>query len=151
MPVGVQTLHYSDSRWKMDITSETKALATVQRLRGVTFAWRRDHFADMNFPEGRRYGLIAQEAEEVLPELVHTARDGYESVEYANLVAVLIEAIKELQAERQANVKELATLTGRVNSLDSMMRIVCSELDGSSGSEFTAKLQSDGNEYQEYL
>jgi hypothetical protein len=52
----------------------------------------------MNFPSGNHLGLIAQEVEEVLPELVNTDDDGYKSVEYANLVAVLIEAIKEQQS-----------------------------------------------------
>ena len=64
----------------------------------------------MNFPEGKRIGLIAQEVEEVIPELVHTADDGYKSVEYANLIAVLIEAVKEQQ-------KQIEDLEEKISSI----------------------------------
>jgi len=43
--------------------------------------------------------VIAQDVEKVIPEIVHTAENGYKSVEYAKLVAVLIEAVKEQQAQ----------------------------------------------------
>jgi len=48
-------------------------------------------------------GVIAQEVEEVFPEVVHVNEDGLKTVSYGNLVAVLIEAVKELRQE----VKEL--------------------------------------------
>ena len=42
--------------------------------------------------------MIAQEVEQVLPEVVHTGHDGYKSVAYADIVGILVEAIKELEA-----------------------------------------------------
>jgi hypothetical protein len=46
-----------------------------------------------------KVGVIAQEVEEVLPEVVHTNEDGMKSVDYGKMVGVLIEAIKDLKAE----------------------------------------------------
>ena len=61
---------------------------TVKALRGVTF--EKDGKASL--------GVIAQEVQKVLPELVHEG-DEYLSVAYSNMVGVLIEAIKEQQAQ----------------------------------------------------
>jgi hypothetical protein len=74
-------------------------MALVRRLRGVSFEWVEDA------PGGRRgsdLGLIAQEVEEVFPELVTTAPNGYKQVNYIGLIAPLIEAVKELDARVQA-------------------------------------------------
>lgn len=93
------TLFHSDVRWKKNIETIQDALGKVKQLRGVNFEWKGEEFTDMNFQKGKRIGLIAQEVEKVLPELVNTAPDGYKSVEYANLVAILIEAIKQQQKQ----------------------------------------------------
>jgi phage-related tail fiber protein len=81
----------SDARFKTDIVTIEDAVGLVEQLRGVTFNW-----VDTGAPT---IGLIAQEVEEVLPELVTTDEDGYKSVAYSNMVGVLIEAIKDQQAQ----------------------------------------------------
>ena len=55
----------------------------------------------MNFEPGRHLGLIAQEVEKVIPQVVSADNDGYKAVGYASLIPLLIEAVKELQAEVQ--------------------------------------------------
>jgi hypothetical protein len=78
---------FSDERLKTNIRTVDNALDKVSRLRGVYFD--KDGMASM--------GVIAQEVEKVIPEVV---LDGeYKSVAYGNIVGVLIEAIKELKAE----------------------------------------------------
>ena len=78
---------YSDIRLKENVQTIENALDKVLNMRGVTF--------DMN---GKRSsGVIAQELQKVMPELV--GEDEYLSVAYGNLVGVLIEAIKDLKAE----------------------------------------------------
>ena len=78
---------FSDERLKTNIRTVPAALSLVQTMRGVFF----DKDGKPNV------GVIAQEMEAVLPEVVH---DGdYKSVAYGNIVAVLIEAIKEQQAQ----------------------------------------------------
>jgi hypothetical protein len=92
-------LYHSDIRWKENISNITDALDKVTNLRGVNYDWKVDEFPEKEFSEGTNLGFIAQEVEEILPELVATGTDGFKSVKYANIVPVLVEAIKELKAE----------------------------------------------------
>ena len=79
---------FSDERLKSDIKTIDSALDKVTNMRGVTFD-----------RDGRRgTGVIAQEMQKVMPEVVHD-EGVYMSVAYGNLVGVLIEAVKELKAE----------------------------------------------------
>ena len=86
---------YSDERLKDNIKTIENGLDKVEQLRGVTYT--RD--------EKENIGVIAQEVEKILPEIVLTAEDemGTKSVDYSRLTAVLIEAVKDLSAR----VKEL--------------------------------------------
>jgi len=54
--------------------------------------------------------LIAQEVEKIFPELVHTDADGYKSVSYEKLTAVMVEAIKSLKAENKEQKEEIEAL-----------------------------------------
>jgi len=89
----------SDIRWKKDITTLTNVLSKVLEMRGVSYKWRTDEFPQKQFDKDTQIGLIAQEVEKYFPDLVETDKDGFKSVEYSKLVAVLIEAIKEQNAE----------------------------------------------------
>lgn len=80
----------SDESLKENIKTIDGALEKVQNLRGVEFDYRSD--------KTHSIGLIAQEVEKVLPDLVHE-NDGVKSVAYQNIVSVLIEAIKEQQGQ----------------------------------------------------
>ncbi|MFH1724085.1 MAG: tail fiber domain-containing protein [Elusimicrobiota bacterium] len=87
---------------KKDVETISGALEAVRRLRGVRFDWRTDEPAAMGYPEGRQVGLIGQEVEAVMPEIVRTGQDGYKSLDYSKMVPVLVEAIKEQQAQIDA-------------------------------------------------
>ena len=85
----------SDARVKTNITTIENALDKVDAIRGVTYN-------KINNPNGpRSMGVIAQELQEILPEVVYQSEDesGNLSVSYGNIVGVLIEAIKELRAK----------------------------------------------------
>lgn len=84
---------YSDVTLKENIETIPNALDKVLALRGVSFN-RKDHE-----DKPRQIGVIAQEVEEVIPEVVITGEEGIKSVAYGNLVGLLIESIKELKAE----------------------------------------------------
>ena len=90
---------FSDRRLKENIETIPNALEKVEALRGVTFT-RKDTGKES-------IGLIAQEVEEVIPEVVNNEGE-YKGVAYGNLVGVLIEAVKELSAE----VEELKAKLG---------------------------------------
>lgn len=83
---------YSDVNLKENIEVIPNALEKVSEIRGVTYD-RKD------IEDTRQAGVIAQEVEAVLPEVVHTNEEGIKSVAYGNLVGLLIEAVKELKAE----------------------------------------------------
>lgn len=89
----------SDARWKKNITPITDSLDQVLKLRGVSFAWRAEEYPNKYFAPGQHLGVIAQEVEKVVADLVTTDGDGYKTVEYNGLIALLIEAIKDLKAE----------------------------------------------------
>lgn len=93
----------SDARLKHDVQVIHGALDKVKALRGVTFKWNRDNSGGI--------GFIAQELEQVCPELVHNCAD-VKSVAYGNVTALLVEAVKELRAEVITLRTELATLRG---------------------------------------
>jgi hypothetical protein len=78
----------SDKRVKKNIKTFDDALETVNNMRGVKFNWKETDTPSI--------GLIAQEVEKLLPQLVHTSDNGEKSINYGGVVGVLIEAIKEL-------------------------------------------------------
>jgi hypothetical protein len=96
----------SDQRHKQNIHSLKNALTKLQRLRGVSFKWK-----DNAQNADTQIGLIAQEVEKVLPELVSTDSDGYKSIAYGKLTAVLVEAIKELQQQNETMAKKIEALS----------------------------------------
>ena len=87
---GLDVIATSDRRVKDNIVTIESALEKVLRLRGVSF--ERKHEIGV-----RRIGVIAQEVEEVLPEVVYTDADGMKSVSYGSIIGFLIQAIKEQQ------------------------------------------------------
>jgi hypothetical protein len=85
---------YSDIRLKDNIELIENALEKISQLNGVTFT-RTDHEDKTR----RHAGVIAQEVEKVLPEVVSEDNEGIKNVAYGNMVGLLIEAIKEQQKE----------------------------------------------------
>ena len=87
----------SDISFKDKIMPIDGALASILSIKGVSYIWKHEEFPGRNFPTGRHYGVIAQEVEKILPEVVMQVTDYEKAVSYTELVPVLIEAIKEQQ------------------------------------------------------
>ena len=85
----------SDRRLKENITPITNALEKVRSLTGVMFDWKEETKSVHGY-EGHDVGIIAQDVQAVLPEAVRTNDTGYLSVRYEKMIALLIEANKEL-------------------------------------------------------
>ncbi len=86
----------SDRRFKNNIKPIENPLAKIIKISGNTFDWNEENKAEHGY-EGNDVGVIAQEVEEVLPQLVQDRDNGYKAVKYDKLVALLIEGIKEQQ------------------------------------------------------
>ena len=84
---------FSSQRYKEDIRPIERALEKVRRLRGVEFKWKGSGKDDL--------GVIAEEVGKIFPEIVQYESNGQEArgLDYSKLIAPLIEAIKEQQAE----------------------------------------------------
>ena len=87
----------SDVRLKKDIEPISDALSKVLSMDGVTYNWKTEEYPDMGLNDDLQHGLIAQELEKIVPELVLTDKEGWKSIEYTHLVPILVEAIKEQQ------------------------------------------------------
>jgi hypothetical protein len=83
----------SDARLKKDVVALEGALDKIDSIRGVHYHW-----ADAAQPQSRQVGVIAQEIQAVYPELVKQGGNGYLSVDYPKLTAVLIQSVKELKS-----------------------------------------------------
>ena len=92
----------SDINYKENINTVNNALLKVEQMRGVKFDWK-----DNGLPSA---GLIAQDVEKYLPELV-TSRENTKSLNYNGIIGVLVEAIKEQQ-------KQIDELKQTIQNLD---------------------------------
>jgi hypothetical protein len=95
---GDITAYYtSDKRHKNNIQPITDALLKVSKLNGVTWEWNDDvHEVTKSTP---KTGLIAQEVQEVLPEVIKEREDGFLALDYSKMMGLMVEAIKEQQTQ----------------------------------------------------
>jgi len=103
----------SDIRFKKDIVTIPEALEKVLALRGVNFRWK-----DKPDDAGLRMGMIAQEVERIVPEVVHINAQGIKSVEYQVLVGLLVEAIKEQEKKIGSQEQEIKSLGEKITKLE---------------------------------
>lgn len=103
----------SDIRLKTNISTIEGSLSKISKIRGVYYDWDPDRKDVINVRAGRQVGVIAQEVEQVLPELVRESNKGYKTVEYQKITAVLIEAIKEQQEIIEELEKRVESLEGK--------------------------------------
>ncbi len=89
----------SDKRYKKAIQPIENALDKIAKINGVNYFYRLQEFPDMNFSPDQQIGVIAQEIEKVLPEVVINMANGYKAVKYEKITPLLLEAIKELKRE----------------------------------------------------
>lgn len=98
----------SDARFKQEIKPIGNALDLISQLEGSTYTFDRENFPERNFGEGLQYGFIAQNLQEVLPEMVKADDDGFLAVNYDAVVPLLVEGMKaqQVQLETQTEVIE---------------------------------------------
>ena len=120
----------SDERLKKNVQQLGGALDKVLKLRGVSYYWKNadelkampntmedDSTLHYEFNDKKQIGVIAQEIETILPELVSTDNNGYKAVDYSKLTPVLIEAMKEQQAIIESQQKEIDELKAQMREI----------------------------------
>lgn len=125
----------SDTRLKKNIVLIPDAIDKISSMRGVFFDWNLDENPGFVLENRRQVGVIAQEVEKVLPELVILNKEGYKMVDYTKLTPVLIEAVKEQQKQIEAQkiensgikslneflLKKVDLLENRLNQIEALM------------------------------
>ncbi|MEQ1734582.1 MAG: tail fiber domain-containing protein, partial [Bacteroidia bacterium] len=106
------TITPSDVRYKQNIVTLNNSLSNVLKLRGVTYDMKAE-YKDKGFGTGTQIGVIAQEVEAVYPALINTSTDGYKGVDYSKFTPILIEAIKEQQAQIQAQQQQINVINAK--------------------------------------
>jgi hypothetical protein len=102
----------SDARLKENVQLIQDPITLVNQIRGVYFDWTDEHIErrggeDHFFVRKKDIGVIAQEIEAVLPQIVATRDDGYKAVRYEKIVPLLVEAVKVLSAEVEQLKKKI--------------------------------------------
>ena len=120
-----QFITTSDARLKTNILQLTGVLEKLAKVRGVSFEWNELYKSRSDSEHHREIGVIAQEVEAVFPELVtshgderYKGIDSYKAVDYGRMTAILIEAIKELKTENDAQQQQIASLEARLVALE---------------------------------
>jgi hypothetical protein len=105
----------SDRRLKDNVKPLQNSLEKVMKMRGVEFDWREgtDEYETTNLRHD--IGFIAQEVEDIVPDLVRAGEDGYLAIRDRGIPALLLEAIKELKNELDETKKELKELKEKMS------------------------------------
>ena len=111
----------SDKRFKKDINTLNNALDKVLALRGTEYVYTNDVFKDRNFPEEKQIGFIAQEMEQVMPNLVRSNGGNGYTVNYVGLIPVLVEAMKEQQSQIEDKDAAISCLQSKMESLEARL------------------------------
>jgi hypothetical protein len=102
----------SDVRQKENVVEIDSGLNKLLKIRGV------EYNTIGNDPENKQIGFIAQEMEEIIPEIVSTDANGYKGIAYAKLTPILVEAIKEQQRLIETQQLQIDKLINRIDTLE---------------------------------
>lgn len=82
----------------------------------MTYEWRRDEFPSRNFPTGVFPGFLADEVEEILPDLVQQDGDGWKSMDYTGIVPHLVRAVQEMQDQLEASQAQMTRMQQQIDA-----------------------------------
>lgn len=102
----------SDINMKEDIKDIVSPLDKIKKLRGVTYKYKDSKTKSAE--KDKRMGLIAQEVEKIIPEVVKEMNDGTKAIAYTDLIGILVEAIKE----QQTQIENMQTQIKKITSKD---------------------------------
>ncbi|MCC6371504.1 MAG: tail fiber domain-containing protein [Bacteroidia bacterium] len=121
----------SDSRYKNNIKKLDDIQSKIKKLSGYTYTLKAKEFKDKNFTEAEQIGFIAQELQEVFPQLVSEDKNGYLAVNYQGMVPVLLEAAKAQQEQIDSQKTALEKQQQQIDELKALVQ----SLAGADGSK----------------
>ncbi len=144
----------SDLILKQNIDTISNALAIIKQLKPRKFDYKTTTYPQMNLPTGKQYGLIAQDLQTVMPDLVQQATHPglsvgsttyapltYSTVEYIQLIPVLIRAVQQLENKLHVADSVNAVQNNQLTALSNSINACCSNstvrLTGISGGTIT--------------
>ena len=111
------TVTSSDERYKEGIQNLKNSTALLASIRPVAYNFRTAEFPEGQFDDKLHYGIIAQELETVLPNLVYTDLEGYKGINYTELIPLLIKSNQEQQTLIETQQKQINQLIDAVKAL----------------------------------
>jgi hypothetical protein len=111
----------SDARLKKNVQPLLGVLTRIAALRPVTFLWRSEEFPERALGNTRNLGLIAQEVEQVMPELVGDDGKGFKAIHYHEIPILLLQAVRELKAERDALQRQVQEQEERLRQIEARL------------------------------
>ncbi len=107
----------SDLSLKENIAPIESSLQKLLNVKGVSFTWKQEGNEHRGFPGGKHNGVIAQDIQKVLPEVVQDGPDGEKAVSYTELIPILIEAMKEQHKIIEKQQSDMKTLTTAIEEI----------------------------------
>ncbi|GAB3503466.1 tail fiber domain-containing protein [Emticicia fontis] len=114
--LGGNIILTSDKRLKKDFSRLNNSLTTITQLHGYHYKW-----IEESRNKDLQTGLIAQEVQQIFPELVQTDEKGFLSVNYIGLIPHLIEAVKELRQENSNLKNKNQSLESRLDKIEALL------------------------------
>ena len=111
----------SDRRFKKNISTVSGALQKLSKLNPVNYDWRQDEFENKGFNDKKQWGFIAQEINEILPELVGKDDEDFLTLNYQGFVPLLTKAVQEQQEEIDSQQKEIDALKSQLQMIMDML------------------------------
>lgn len=134
----------SDKKFKKNIEPLKGSLEHVLKLNGLQYEYNTEAYPEMQFPDAKSYGFIAQDIQKYFPELVIKTDNDFLAVNYEGLVPVLVEAMKEQQkqieeksSEVSALKSELAELSRKQSEFEQALSQCCSSFESKSSTNTT--------------
>ena len=115
----ITAFHSSDKRLKNNLIPIKDPLEKLKKINGYTFVWiENEHHPN----KGSDIGVVAQEVEEILPEITTTRENGYKAVRYEKLTPFLISCIKEQQTQIENQQTQISSLQSQIDELKALIK-----------------------------
>lgn len=131
----------SDAQLKQNVQPLQNSLFVISQLNGVSFEWNQQVDSTLQLPSGTEIGLIAQDVNNIIPEVIYTDDQNYKHVEYSKIVPYLIEANKDLKDSLDDLKNQIALLSQQVAAIQNCM----DNLPIGAGCSGNSLRQVDGN------